>query len=297
MTPLHIPVLSGEVIDLLNLKPGSVVVDATLGLGGHSEIMAEKIGSNGIIIGIDKDVESIKIVNKNQSIKKSASQLIVVHGSYVDIDAIVDDRGYKSVDAILFDLGLSSLQLDTANRGFSFQQNAPLDMRFDATEQTATATDIVNGYSVKELADLIFLLGQERQSRKIAKAIFDRRRKQRIETTEDLAQIISKAKGGRRGKIHPATLTFQALRIAVNKELLAIQEALPKAIKLLKPKGRLAVISFHSLEDKLVKHLFRDLAKAGKISLVVKKPIVASFEETKDNPRSRSAKLRVIEKI
>ncbi len=293
---MHIPVLSGEVTDLLNLKPGSVVVDATLGLGGHSKIMAEKIGAQGVIIGIDKDVESIKIVNKNLRIKKPNSQLITVHGSYVDVDTIVANHGYKSVDAILFDLGLSSLQLDTAARGFSFQKNAPLDMRFDTTEPV-TAADIVNGYSVKELADLIWLLGQERQSRKIAKAIFDRRRKQRIETTEDLAQIVLKAKGGRKGKIHPATLTFQALRIAVNKELLAIQTALPKAVELLKPKGRLAVISYHSLEDRLVKHLFRDLAKTDQINLVVKKPIVPSLDEIRNNPRARSAKLRVIEKI
>ena len=296
MTPLHIPVLSGEVIDLLNLKSGSVVVDATLGLGGHSKIMAEKIGSDGVIIGIDKDVESIKIVNKNLCIKKSNGQIIVIHGSYVDVDTIVANCGYKAVDAIFFDLGLSSLQLDTAARGFSFQKSAPLDMRFDITEPV-TAADIVNGYSVKDLADLIWQFGQERQSRKIAKAIFDRRRKQRIETTDDLAQIILQAKGGRRGKIHPATLTFQALRIAVNQELVAIQTALPKAIKLLKPKGRLAVISYHSLEDGLVKHLFRDLSNDNKVNLIVKKPITASFEEIKSNPRARSAKLRVVEKI
>lgn len=296
MAPVHIPVLSGEITDLLNLKPGSIVVDATLGLGGHSKIMAKKIGSCGVIIGIDKDVESIKIVSKNLCIKKPNSQLIVVHGSYVDIDTIVANYGYKAVDAILFDLGLSSLQLDTATRGFSFQKNAPLDMRFDTTEPT-TAADIVNGYPVKKLADLIWRFGQERQSRKIAKAIFDRRRQKRIETTDDLAQIISKAKGGRRGKIHPATLTFQALRIVVNQELLAIQTALPKAIKLLKSKGRLAVISYHSLEDRLVKHLFRDFAQNDQIALVVKKPIIASKEEIKNNPRARSAKLRVIEKI
>lgn len=296
MTPLHIPVLSGEVINLLNLKPGSIVVDATLGLGGHSKIMAEKIGPNGIIIGIDKDVESIKIVNKNLCIKKPNGQLVVVHGSYVDVDTIVANYGHKAVDAIFFDLGLSSLQLDTATRGFSFQKSAPLDMRFDVTEPV-TAADIVNGYPVKKLADLIWQFGQERQSRKIAKAIFDRRRKQRIETTDDLAQIVSQAKGGRRGKIHPATLTFQALRIAVNQELLAIQTALPKAIKLLKPKGRLAVISYHSLEDRLVKHLFRDLARSGQITLIVKKPITASVDEIKNNPRARSAKLRVVEKI
>lgn len=169
-------------------------------------------------------------------------------------------------------------------------------MRFDVTEPV-TAADIVNGYPVKKLADLIWQFGQERQSRKIAKAIFDRRRKQRIETTDDLAQIVSQAKGGRRGKIHPATLTFQALRIAVNQELLAIQTALPKAIKLLKPKGRLAVISYHSLEDRLVKHLFRDLARSGQITLIVKKPITASVDEIKNNPRARSAKLRVVEKI
>ncbi len=293
--PSHIPVLKGEVVKLLKLKPGSVVIDATLGLGGHSLAIAKKIGYKGIIIGIDKDAKSLTIIRKNLSRRQSNSQFIIVCSSYIHLDTIAKDHGYDCVDAILFDLGLSSLQLE-GDRGFSFKENAPLDMRFDQT-CGPTAADIVNGYSQVQLADLIWQFGQERAARRIAKAIYQHRKHKKIETTDELVQIITQAKSGRRGKIHPATLTFQALRIAVNQELATLETVLPKAVDLLCPNGRLAVISYHSLEDRIVKHFFRNLKQAEKVELITKKPVRPQDEEIHNNPRARSAKLRVIEKI
>ncbi|MBN2585195.1 16S rRNA (cytosine(1402)-N(4))-methyltransferase RsmH, partial [Patescibacteria group bacterium] len=198
-------------------------------------------------------------------------------------------------DAILFDLGLSSLQL-ASDRGFSFNTDAPLDMRFD-TSTGVTAEEIVNSYPKEELADLIYKLGQEHASRQIAKAIFEARGKGRIASTKQLAEIVTKAKGGRRGRIHPATKTFQALRMAVNDELGSIEQAIPRAIDQLRSGGRLAVISYHSLEDGLVKRIFKEAAKRGLVELITKKPIGPSREEAKTNPRARSAKLRIIQKI
>ena len=293
-TPSHIPVLTQEVVNLLNLRPGSVIVDATLGAGGHSLAIAEKIGAKGIIIGIDKDANAISIACKNFSQKKT-SQLVAIHSSYTAISSIVKDYGYSGVEGILFDLGLSSVQLKTA-RGFSFLEDVPLDMRFDQS-QGLTAAQIINSYSKDKLADILWEFGQERASRRIAKAIFEARRKKKIETTKELVDIIVQAKGGGRGKIHPATLTFQALRIVVNQELEAITEVMPEAIRLLSPQGRLAVISYHSLEDRIIKNIFREAAKAGKVIIITKKPVTASREEIQNNPRARSAKLRVVEKI
>lgn len=286
--------LVDEVVNLLNLHPGAVIIDGTLGAGGHSLAIAERIGRQGIIIGIDKDVNTIAVAHKNLNQKKNI-RLVVVHSSYTNVGAIAKSYGYDSVNGILLDLGLSSIQLDT-NRGFSFLEDAPLDMRFDQT-QTITASQIVNSYPKDELADILWQFGQERASRRIAKYIFEARRKKKIETTQELAKIVSLAKGGRKGKIHPATLTFQALRIAVNQELSAITEVIPEAIKLLKPHGRLAIISYHSLEDRIVKNLFREAAKNGIVEIITKKPIIPNREEILNNPRARSAKLRVLEKI
>jgi len=293
--PSHIPVLKEEVVKLLRLKPDSVVIDATFGLGGHSLAIAQEIGHRGIIIGIDKDAKSLTIVRKNLSKRKSNSQFIIVCDSYTHLDTIAKNHGYSCVDAILLDLGLSSLQLKSP-RGFSFRENAPLDMRFDQT-CGPTAADIINGYSQVQLADLIWQFGEERAARRIAKAIYQRRKHKKIETTDELVQIITQVKGGRRGKLHPATLTFQALRIEVNQELTMLKTVLPKAIDLLCPKGRLAVISYHSLEDRIVKHFFRNLKQSEKVKLITKKPVRPQNEEIQNNPQSRSAKLRVIEKI
>ncbi|MBU1083266.1 16S rRNA (cytosine(1402)-N(4))-methyltransferase RsmH [Patescibacteria group bacterium] len=297
--PSHIPVLATEVAELLQLKPGDVVVDATLGAGGHSSAILEKISPKGTLVGIDKDEDAIRIASNNLSSFKPQSQLATVVGSYTALDSIFSTatKSWRcgKPDGILFDLGLSSLQLG-GNRGFSFLEDAPLDMRFGEAEDL-TAEIIINSYPVDKLADILWQFGEERDSRKIAKAIFEARRKERITTTNELVDIVTKAKGGRKGRINPATLTFQALRIAVNDELSAIMSALPIAIELLKPGGRLAVISYHSLEDRIVKNIFRDAAKNEIVKLVTKKPTRPSFVETKNNPRSRSAKLRVIEKI
>jgi len=294
--PTHIPVLLTESVEGLNLSPGSVVVDATLGAGGHALAIAKAIGPKGVIIGIDKDDQAIKIASSNLRSTKSSGRLVAVHGSYVDVGSILSDNGYSGIDAILFDLGLSSLQLASLDRGFSFNTDAPLDMRFD-TSLGSTAEEIVNSYSKEELADLIYQLGQERASRPVAKMIFEARQKGRITSTKQLAEIVSRAKGGRKGRIHPATQTFQALRMAVNNELGAIEQAIPKALDQLKPGGRLAVISYHSLEDGLVKRILKEAHKRGLVELITKKPIVPTREETKTNPRARSAKLRIVQKI
>ncbi|OGB75135.1 16S rRNA (cytosine(1402)-N(4))-methyltransferase [candidate division Kazan bacterium RIFCSPHIGHO2_01_FULL_49_10] len=294
--PTHIPVLLTEVVEGLALKPGNVAVDATLGAGGHAAALAEAVGSRGTVIGIDKDDQAIQIARSNLCSAESQASLVAVHGSYIDVGSILQDHGYGRVDAILFDLGLSSLQLASPNRGFSFNVDAPLDMRFD-TASGVTAEEILNSYSKEELADLIYQLGQEHASRQIAKAIFEARQKRRITGTKQLAEIVAKAKGGKKSRIHPATQTFQALRMAVNRELPAIEQAIPKALDQLNPGGRLAVISYHSLEDGLVKRIFKEAAKRGLVELITKKPIRPTREEVKTNPRARSAKLRIIQKI
>lgn len=287
--------LLSEVVEGLRVPSGGIVVDATLGAGGHALKIAEVLGPSGTIIGIDKDDHALEIARQNLRHAKSSGRLVAVHGSYVDIGRILQDSGYSRVDAILFDLGLSSLQL-ASTRGFSFTGDAPLDMRFDPS-MGVTAEEIVNSYPKGELADLIYRFGQERASRAIAKAIFEARQKGRITSTRQLSEIVAKAKGGRRGKLHPATQTFQALRIAVNGEIEAIEQVLPRALDHLNPGGRLAVISYHSLEDGTVKRTFKEAEKRGLVKLITKKPITPSYEETKANPRARSAKLRIIERI
>ena len=291
----HIPVLLDEIIELLQPSPGDIVVDATLGAGGHAQVLLERISPNGTLIGFDRDPDAIKVASQNLSSRKSNSLLVTVSSSFAVLGDQLKSRGYRRVDAVLFDLGLSSLQLE-AGRGFSFLESAPLDMRFDP-KGDLTAEEIVNSYSKERLADILWQFGEERASRRIAQAIYDERRQGRITDTQALAEIVAVAKGGRRGKTHPATQTFQALRIAVNEELGEIARALPQALDVLSPGGRLAVISFHSLEDRIVKNLFRNWARAGEVRLMTKKPIVAERSEMLQNPRSRSAKLRVIEKI
>lgn len=291
----HIPVLLDEVLALLQLKSGDIVVDATLGAGGHARAMLEAISPGGTLIGFDRDPDAIKTASYNLSTRESDSILVAVSSSFSLLGQQLADRGYRRIDAFLFDLGLSSLQLE-AGRGFSFAENAPLDMRFDPRGDL-TAEEVVNSYSKERLADILWQFGEERASRKIAQAIYDYRRARRITDTHTLAEIVLDAKGGRRGKTHPATQTFQALRIVVNSELDEIAQALPQALDMLADGGRLAVISFHSLEDRIVKNLFREWHRAGRAQLINKKPVVANRDEILANPRSRSAKLRVIEKV
>lgn len=275
----------------MDLRPGDVVLDATFGFGGHSRKILEMIAPDGRIIAIDQDPEVLEKTKR----EFSGERVEFVNDNFVNIDAILERLKIKSVDAVLMDLGVSSFHFDESGRGFSFSKDEPLDMRMDPGQITR-AKDLVNGLSEKELADLIFQYGDERDSRRIAKAIVEARRKEKILTTGQLADIIISVRRGF-AKTHPATKVFQALRIVVNDELGVISETLPKVIRALAPGGRIAVISFHSGEDRIVKNIFKELRLKGKINLLTKKPVVPSRNEIGANPRARSAKMRVAERI
>jgi 16S rRNA (cytosine1402-N4)-methyltransferase len=307
----HIPVLLDAVLDGLRVAniPAGRFLDATLGLGGHTAAILAA-NPTAQVLGFDRDPQALSTAVERLAVFGDRAMLI--HASYDQLSIEAPRHGFESVDGILFDLGLSSLQLDSAERGFAFRTDAPLDMRFDPTADIPTAADLVNTLDETELADLLFTYGDEPASRRIARAIVNHRAVTPILTTTVLAELIRQAAPAPRGhKIHPATRSFQALRIVVNDELGALQRTLPAAIAGLKPGGRLAVISFHSLEDRIVKQFFKHEATdclcpphqpictcghiAG-ISLVTRKPIEASDSEIATNPRSRSAKLRIIEK-
>jgi 16S rRNA (cytosine1402-N4)-methyltransferase len=295
---LHQPVLLNETIELLDLKSGQVVVDMTAGYGGHATEILRRIGEKGKLVLVDRDIEAIMELKKKFGGNKNAEY---VHSNFSEInwDAI------GTVDRVLMDLGVSSPQLDKAERGFSFNKPAPLDMRMDQ-RQTLTAKHIVNEYNEEDLANLIYRYGEESKSRKIAKAIVEYRNAKPIETTEQLAEIVSSCIP-KPSKIHPATKTFQAIRIAVNEELTSLENGLADASEHLNRQGRLAVISFQSLEDRIVKQYFRTLCEVAKdpvtgkdvtspnFRLVNKKPLKGSILD--NNPRARSAKLRAVEKI
>jgi 16S rRNA (cytosine1402-N4)-methyltransferase len=294
--PQHISVMPHEVDEALALKPGAVVVDATLGLGGHSLMMAGRIGRTGRLIGIDQDDAAIAIARER--LKGFDGQLDIVKSNFCRIDEVLAGLGVAAVDAVLFDLGVSSLQFDAPERGFSFRADGPLDMRMDAQAAT-TAEDLVNDLSEKELADVIFEYGEERFARRIAQRIVAARAGARIRTTVQLADLVLRSlpKGYQRDRLHPATRTFQALRIAVNRELDVLPDALGLAFKHLKSGGRLAVISFHSLEDRIVKQGFKMLAHQGSATVLTKRPLIPTEAESAQNPRARSAKMRAIERI
>ncbi len=304
----HVSVLLSEVVAGVAPRPGGRYIDATLGGGGHALAIIASSSPDGRLLGIDADTEALAAARAR--LGPYAERATLAHGNFGDIGAIAREHGFDTVDGIVFDLGVSSYQLDTAERGFSFMADAPLDMRLDQTSGQ-TAADLVNELDEGELADIIYRYGEDHASRRIARMIVEARRKERIETTGQLAEIVTRALGGRKGKIHPATRTFQGLRIAVNHELDRLEAALPQAVELLAPGGRLAVISFHSLEDRIVKLFFR--AEAGRptfeqreqgveerpprLRIVTNKPIVASADEERSNARSRSAKLRIAEKV
>ncbi len=285
----HTSVLLQEAVDSLVVAPGKRFIDATLGGAGHTKAILEK---GGIVLGIDQDEDSLKFVS--EQIKNP--NLVVALGNFKDIDIIAKENTFEHVDGILFDLGVSSHQFDEGARGFSFQKEASLDMRM-GTSLSVKAADLVNGLTKGELMELFTKLGEEPFAKRIAEEIVKARENKPIETTTELAQIA--IKGYPRGfhKIHPATKIFQALRIAVNDELNSLKTALPKAVALLKKNGRLSVISFHSLEDRIVKEFLNECEEKGLGKVVTKKPIVPTEEEINANPRSRSAKLRVFEKI
>ncbi|PJE73792.1 MAG: 16S rRNA (cytosine(1402)-N(4))-methyltransferase [Candidatus Terrybacteria bacterium CG10_big_fil_rev_8_21_14_0_10_41_10] len=294
----HVPVLLNEAISHLEPKTKDVIVDATVGAGGHLKGLYDSIKGKGVFIGLDQDEESLEILRKSFN---DSRNVFLINENFRNLDKILRNLKIEKVDRIIFDLGVSSMQIDDYGRGISFKKNEPLimSMRKDAEAEWLTAMDVVNSQSESDIADLIYKYGEERFSRKIAKGIVESRRKKKIETTFDLVEIIERSVPVfyRRGRIHCATRTFQALRIAVNDELGALEEVLPKAWSLLGKSGRIAVISFHSLEDRIVKNFFRGKAKEGEAKLINKKPITPTQEEIKANPRSRSAKMRVIEKI
>lgn len=292
---MHQPVLLKEVTDYLNLKKGDVVLDATTGLGGHALEILKRILPGGRLIGLDADKAALAIAAGKLKDFKGSFKLS--NENFRNLDIVLSGEGIDRLDAALFDIGVSSYQLEEPARGFSIRENGPLDMRMDE-RLTTTAYDIVNKYKEKELSGIIERFGEERFHNRIASLIARERAKGAIKTTHELAGIVRRAVGFSRGaKIDPATRTFQAIRIAVNDELGALEDGLKKAVSFLDPGARIAVISFHSLEDRVVKNLFKGCAGLGLVKLITKKPVVPGPAEAASNPRSRSAKLRVAERI
>ena len=304
----HISVLLQECIDGLNIKENGIYVDGTLGGAGHSSKIVEKLSPKGILIGIDRDTEALKSASERL---KAFNNVKYVHGNHDDIKDILEELNINEVDGILLDLGVSSYQLDEASRGFSYMQDAPLDMRMDKTSEL-TADYIVNNYSEEKLADIIYEYGEEKFSRNIARKICEYRKIKKIETTKELTEIIEKAiPGFAKKEGHPAKRTFQAIRIEVNDEIKPLYNTVKDCIDVLKPGGRLCIITFHSLEDRAVKLAYADaqgkctcpgdlpycvcgVKPVGKI--INKKPILPTKEEMEENSRSKSAKLRIFEK-
>lgn len=295
---MHVPVLAEEICHWLSPKSGGIYVDCTLGVGGTSLKIIESSGNNAYIIGLDRDPEALAIAEKN--LEPYGSHVKIFNGNYSHIVKFVHQAGFEKVDGVVFDLGVSSLQLDKPARGFSFSSDGPLDMRMNQA-QGPTAADLVKVLPEKELADLIFSCGEERFSRRIARAIVQARKTYALDTTQALVAVIKGAvpHAYRKGRIHCATRTFQALRIRVNQELDLLQPSLQDAVSLLKEGGRLCVVAFHSLEDRVVKHTFRAMAGGENplITLLTKKPIVADTQEIQQNPRARSAKLRIAQRL
>jgi 16S rRNA (cytosine1402-N4)-methyltransferase len=287
----HLPVMLREVMELLNPRVGGVYVDATIGYGGHSENILKLIGSDGKIIGIDRDEEALNIAEK----RLSDSRVILKRGNFSDMENLLYQEGIPGVDGILFDLGVSMMQLKSPERGFSFISDKRLDMRMDR-RQKMSAWDVVNKYPERDLDRILREFGEERLSKKISKAIVRWRSRKTIDTCSELSKIVEGAYGGR-GRSHPATKTFQALRIEVNRELEELRAGLDTSLRFLKKNGRLCVISYHSLEDRIVKNFMINSSKKGLLKIITKKPKTPSPEELKLNPSSRSAKLRSVEKI
>ena len=307
----HVPELYDEVIEGLAVKPEGTYADGTLGGAGHSAGICEKLGQNGRLIGIDRDADALRAAAER--LKSFTCRISLVKSNYSDIKSVLSRLGVQALDGALLDLGVSSFQLDNPERGFSYMHDAPLDMRMDAGE-SLTAEDVVNGYAQEKLAEIISSYGEERWAARIAQFIAQERKKKRIKTTYELVDVIKAAvpASARREGPHPAKRTFQALRIEVNDELGHLESALTDFIDVLAPGGRLAVISFHSLEDRIVKETFAKrldpctcppefpvcvCGKVGDVKKVTGKPITPGDEEIRNNPRARSAKLRVLEKL
>jgi 16S rRNA (cytosine1402-N4)-methyltransferase len=304
-------VLLQESLEYLDAEHGGLFVDCTLGLGGHSEAILEA-STETRVIGIDRDREAVEFATTR--LAHFGARFAAVHANFRDISHVLEEAGEVTVSGVLADLGVSSLQLDTAERGFSFRHDAPLDMRMDASSDEATAADLLANLSEEEIANIIYDFGEERRSRRIAKWIVERReRGEPIQTTRELAELVGRAVGKRKAdRIHPATRTFQALRIAVNRELEGLRQFIETAIDLLQPDKRLVIISFHSLDDRIVKQTFRRLSGACEcppripvctcgarrvIEIMTRRPVVPTEEEMDVNPRARSAKLRACRKL
>jgi len=294
----HIPVLAEALAEQVHLPPNGIIVDVTVGQGGHSHLLGSRLDTRGVIVGLDIDEKALR--NSRSKLKDLRCKIRLAHANFAEMDACLTRMGVEKVDLILADLGYSSAQLMDPDLGISFQSDMPLDMRIDRSLKV-TAADIVNQTAEKNLADLIFEYGQDRASRRIARFIVHHRRQEPIRTTKQLAAIVSKALyrpgAGKRARLHPATRTFQALRIVVNDELENLRTLLTAAPPLLKSGGTLAIISFHSLEDRLVKIDFKDNAKMGVYQILTKKPIVPTKDEIGHNRRARSAKLRLARRV
>ncbi|GAB4400232.1 MAG: 16S rRNA (cytosine(1402)-N(4))-methyltransferase RsmH [Anaerolineales bacterium] len=302
----HKPVLYQEIIHALHPRSGGRYVDGTLGAGGHARGILEACAPDGQLLGLDVDPQALALAR--ETLAPYEGRIHLAQASHITLSEQIASLNWDAVDGIVLDLGASSMQFDNPERGFSFMQDGPLDMRF-GPHLTMSAADIINTYDERELADIIFKYGEDRDARKIARAIVQARP---LHTTGQLAATIEKASPRRGDRVHPATQTFQALRIVVNEELAAVEITLPQAVAALKSGGRCAVISFHSLEDRIVKEYFREQSKylinppyeriyeverKAVVKLVNKKPILPTEEEIRDNPRARSAKLRVVEKL
>ena len=295
---LHIPVMLHEVIDYLKIAPGNIILDATVGMGGHASEILKKITPNGRLIGIDRDQDSLAICRKRLIEFKDSCEF--VHANFADLDKVLDERGIKEIDGIIFDLGISSYQLRDPQRGFSFQEEGPLDMRLDRSSYIC-AYDLINNLNENEISHLLWNFGQERWHNRIAHFLIEERKLNPINTTKQLANLVMRAIPHRYRKshyrIHPATRTFQAVRIAVNRELEILESSIRKAVAILKKQARICVISFHSLEDRVIKHTFRALKADGLIDIITSKPLTPTMAEMDANPSSRSSKFRVAQRI
>ncbi|MDU7411872.1 MULTISPECIES: 16S rRNA (cytosine(1402)-N(4))-methyltransferase RsmH [Anaerococcus] len=302
----HISVLADEVIENLNIKPDGIYVDLTLGKGGHSKRILEKLSENGRLIALDQDQDALNAAKKNLS---DYPNVTFIKSNFENIDKVLDQLEISKIDGALMDIGVSSYQIDNAQRGFSYMHDGPLDMRMDANNEL-TAEKIVNGYSLDELQEIFSKYGEERFSKTIARNIVETRNKQRIDTTFKLRDLVNKSVKTK--EVHPEKRVFQALRIEVNRELEVLEKTLQKVIDYLNKDARLCVISFHSLEDRIVKNTFKELEKdcicppdlpvcvcnhKAKVKIITKKPITASKKELKENSRAKSAKLRVCKRI
>lgn len=285
----HVPVLLNEALQYLDPKPGARFIDATLGAGGHTREILERTGPDGQVLAIDQDESALS--NAKAMLESFGSRVVFVHSNFREVGKIAEDHGFLNCDGVLADIGISSMMVDDPSRGFSFMREGPLDMRMDRS-QALTAADVVNGYSEKEIADILYTFGEERRSRPISRSIV---RSRPLHRTTDLVRAIERVSGGpRHGQLHPATRTFQALRIYVNDELGSLENFLDSSMTVVRSGGRVVVISFHSLEDRIVKQRFRASTAHGRV--LTKKVVTATDEEVRSNSRARSAKLRAWEK-